>query len=161
MLHTKCQGPSINVTTFFQVSAYSLLMGPPATSKDLEYLHTCGKWSWDSIDAFLSLIWPNLAEILVCACSCVKLCTVKGLACFPVSIDTLIILFWPNLAEIMACACNDIGCIHANVCAQVTLCAQRGLACSPDSVDTLITLIWSNLTKIWACAQKKNSMHAC
>ena len=65
----------------------------------------------DSIDAFISLIQPNLAEIWACAhkhIACmhaslhaqVKLCDQTGLACSPDSIDTLISLIRTNLAEI-------------------------------------------------------------
>ena len=58
------------------------------------YLSYLTQFGWNIGLCMLEYIW----------CSCVKLCTVKGLACFPVSIDTLISLFWPNLAEIWACA---------------------------------------------------------
>ena len=67
----------------------------------------------DSIDTLISLIRPNLTEILVCAhkhigCMHAGLCAPgdlfaqKGPAYYPDSIDALISLIQPNSAEIWA-----------------------------------------------------------
>ena len=120
--------------------------------------------SLNSIDTFISLICPYLADIWACAhkhkacmhaslCAGVKLCAHTGLSCSH-SIDTFISLIQSNLADIWACAHKHIGCMHASLHARVDLRAQKDPACYPDSIDILISLIRSNLAEIWACACK-------
>ena len=101
----------------------------------------------DSIDTSISLIRPNLAEILACACKLIgcmhtSLCAWGEVcACSSDSIDTLISLIQPNLAEIWASAHKHIVDMQARLNAWVVLCTQIGLVCSPDSIDTLFSLI--------------------
>ena len=72
----------------------------------------------DSIETFIYLIQPNLAEIWAKACkhiACmhasllaqVKLCAQRGVAFSSDSIYTLMSLIQPNLAEIWACVLGD------------------------------------------------------
>ena len=72
--------------------------------------HTGPVCSPDSIDTFISLIRPNMAEIWACACKnkvcmhaslriMVKICAHTGPVYSPDSVDTLISLIQTNLAE--------------------------------------------------------------
>ena len=82
----------------------------------------CLVCSPNSIDTFIFLIQPDLAEIWAQACkqiACmhaalpapVKLCAQRGLAYSPHSIDTLISLIWPHLAEIWAFPHKHVTCM--------------------------------------------------
>ena len=98
----------------------------------------------DSIDTFIFLIQPNLAEIwaqarkhiacmhaskhIVCMLTSLPawgvLCTQIGLVCYPYSIDTFIFQIQPNLAEIWAKACKHIAWMHTSLHARDEVCAQ-------------------------------------
>ena len=128
---------------------------------------TCQACSPDSKDTFISLIWPNLAEIWACAhkhivCMQKSLhawfvkCTQIGLVCSPDSIDTLLSLIRPNLAEIWALAHKHIVCMHASLRAWVKICTQRGPACSKNILISDPTQFGQDMG---LCTQA-HSMHA-
>ena len=123
------------------------------------FVQTWKACSPDSIDTFISLIWPNLAEIWACAhkhnacmrtslCASIELFAQTGLACSPDSEDTLISLIQPNLTEIWACAHQKIVCMHASMGACLHAHAQTSKswpACHPDSIYISIPPIWPKL----------------